>query len=198
MLRRALALLLILLPLGQAQAATADEARQFVDSVAGQVLNIINGPSGSGGQKQTQLRDVFAQHADTDWMARFVLAQGWSKATPEQQQRYLSAYREYMLARYTTNFAEYSGSQYKITDVKDEGSGQYIVTMDIQRPGKQPTYAGYRLRSDGGTFKITDIIIENVSQITTQRSEFSAVLMQGGIDKVIQALESKRQAVRGS
>lgn len=175
-----------------AYAAGADDARQFVDSVGKRVLEVVNG-QGTESQKQPQLRQLFTDNVDINWMSRFVLAAAWNQATQDQRTRYQQAYRDYMLARYTTNFAEYAGSQYTITGVKTEADGQYTVGMNVNSPNArdQETRAGYRVRPDNGQFKIVDIIIEGVSLITTQRSEFSSVVQKDGMDKLIEQLNSK-------
>lgn len=179
--------------MGAVNAATSEEARQFVDTVGKQVLDTVNG-SADEAQKQQKLRQLFSDNVDMDWMGRFVLGRAWTQATQDQRSNYLQAYRDYLLARYTTNFADYAGSKYTITDVKPEAGGQYVVGMDVKSPhAKDPEIkAGYRLRSwENGQFKINDIIIEGVSLITTQRSEFASVAQKDGLDKLIEQLKVK-------
>lgn len=186
---------LFLMAVPVAYAAGTEDARQFVDSVGQRVLGTLNGQEPEA-QKQQQLRQMFSEHVDMEWMGRFVLGHAWAKATEEQRQRYLQAYREYLLARYTTNFADYTGSKYKITGAKDEGDGQFTVGMEVKSPHaeQQEVQAGYRVRSaENGPFKIIDIIIEGVSLITTQRSEFAAVVQKGGMDKLVEQLNAKAQ-----
>jgi len=176
-----------------AHAAGTDDARQFVDSVGKRVLAIVNASGGSEEQKQKQLQQMFTENVDMAWMGQFVLGHAWQQATLEQRDRYMQAYRDYLLARYTTNFADYTGAKYTITDVKSGEEGQVTVNMQIKAPTQsQDTLAGYRLRTAGnGQFKIIDIIIEGVSLITTQRSEFAAVVQQGGMDALISDLVNK-------
>jgi phospholipid transport system substrate-binding protein len=200
MLRRSLMVLCLLffLPLSvvSVQAADADSARRFVDEVGKKVLAVVNGQAAEA-QKQQQLRQLFSEHVDMEWMGRFVLGQGWAKATEDQRARYLAAYREYLLARYTTNFADYAGSKYTITGAKAESDGQFTVGMQVNSPNakEQEVQAGYRLRAaEGGQFKIIDIIIEGVSLITTQRSDFGAVVQKDGMDKLIEQVQAKAQA----
>lgn len=190
MFRRYFMMLALLLPFN-AFAAGADEARQFVDDTGKKVLAIMNS---SGADKQQQLRQTFSENVDMDWMAQFVLGQGWAQATEDQRSRYLSAYREYLLTRYTTNFSDYAGSKYTITGSKPVADDQFVVSMSINAPKADNTQvqAGYRVRSAaGGSPKIIDIIVEGVSLITTQRSEFASVLKNGGIDKLITQLQAK-------
>jgi phospholipid transport system substrate-binding protein len=190
------ALISFCLGFSSAHAASGDDARQFVDSVGQKVLAIVNG-SGTESDKQQQLRQMFSDSVDMDWMGRFALGHTWSQSSEDQHNRYLEAYRNYLLARYTTNFADYAGSKYTITGVKPAEDNQFIVAMDVKSPhaSEQETQAGYRVRpSANGQFKITDIIIEGVSLITTERSEFAAVVQKDGMDKLIEQLKAKTEA----
>jgi phospholipid transport system substrate-binding protein len=191
MLRRLLASLIVItvMPVS-ALAAGQEDARQFVDGLAAKVIALVN-DKGAESQREQQLQGLFVDYVDIDWMAKFVLGQGWQSATEEQRTRYLDAYKRYLLARYTGNFGEYSGSKYTITNVKDDGDGQFTVAMKIDTPKYENTQAGYRLRHDGSQYKVIDIIIEGVSLITTQRAEFAGTLQKGGMDGLIASLGEK-------
>lgn len=198
MLRKYLMPLLLMMSvlfISSAAAASGggDDARQFVDTLGKRVLEVVNG-SGDEGQKQAKLKQMFVDNVDIGWMGRFVLGRAWQQTTDDQRTRYQEAYKEYLLTRYTTNFADYTGSKYTITDVKNTGDGQYVITMQIKSPqntNEQETVAGYRVRSENGQFRIIDIIVEGVSLITTERSEFSSVVQQKGIDGLISAIQAK-------
>ena len=66
-------------------------------------------------------------------------------------------------------------------DLDDEPAITYLaetVLIDVQPPS----------RADG---RACDVIVEGVSMITTQRSEFNAILSSKGIDELIAKLASK-------
>ncbi len=193
MSRKSITLLFLLIVSFWSGAAAAADAKNFVDTVGQKVLAIVNGAGGESARRQ-QLQQMFRANVDMDWMGQFVLGHSWNEASQTQRDHYLEAYRKYLLARYTTRFADYTGAKYDITGVKEEANGQYTVSMQIKTPdGDQNTQAGYRLRPEGGSFKIIDIIVEGISQITTQRSEFASVIQQKGIDGLIAAIEAKAQ-----
>lgn len=178
-----------------AYAATAEEAKAFVNNVGQHVLQVLNAEANEA-QKQKKLQQLFSQNVDMDWMGQFVLGRAWSEAAPEAQARYLAAYRAYLLARYTHNFTRYAGSDYTITDTVDTGEGNFTVAMRINSPhaDQQHTSAGYRVSMrENGEFKITDIIVEGVSLITTQRSDFASVLQNEGLESLIGKLHKKAQ-----
>jgi len=193
-----LALLLILPFANKAIAASADDARQFVDTLGKQVLETINNKNNSEEQKQQALQKMFLDNMDIDWMGRFTLGIGWRQATKEQRDRYMQVYRQYLLARYTENFTDYTGSKYNITNVGSEAQGQFTVTMHIKTPQQSAeTEAGYTVHTtQDGRFKITDIIVEGVSMITTQRADFTSVFQKNGIDGLIAEIQDKMQRAK--
>lgn len=192
----AILIALILAPLSvSAGQPDTETARQFIDRLGQQALSTVNA-QGAESEKQQKLQQLFIHSVDMDWMAKFVLGPAWAKADDTQRAEYLQAYRDFLLARYTTNFAEYSGSQYTITGAKNEANGQIVVNMKVKSPKarQQETLAGYRVRAGtDGQYKIVDIIIEGVSLLTTQRSDFSAVAQRNGLDKLIAQLRAKTQ-----
>ena len=53
--------------------------------------------------------------------------------------------------------------------------------MDTGSPGGEgPIKVDWRLVTDNGAFKINDIIIEGISMMVTQRSEFASVIQRHG------------------
>ena len=47
----------------------------------------------------------------------------------------------------------------------------------------------YRVNDNNGAYKVRDIVIEDVSLVTTHRQEFASLAASGGIEKVIAKLE---------
>lgn len=172
-------------------AASADQIKGFVDNLGHQVLSIAKDGGKSDAEKQAALKDLFFQTVDVDWIGTFVLGRAWAKATPEQQQRYLQNYRNFIAKNYTSKLNGYSGETYKIGDIREGSNGKYVVALEIVRPGSANVETQYTVREDGGAYRITDIIVEGVSLITTQRSEFASVVSRKGLDFLIEQLGKK-------
>ncbi|MFO1242890.1 MAG: ABC transporter substrate-binding protein [Rickettsiales bacterium] len=170
----------------------ADEngARQFIDGLGQQVLALAKDSGKSDSQKQDELRNIFFQSVDVDWIARFVLGRFWRTASESQQQTYLNNYRNFISTNYTSRLRDYTGETFKITGARDDGDGKYMVSMQIVRPNGQNVETDYKVKEDGG-YKIIDIVVEGVSLITTQRSEFSSAVSRKGLDFLIEQLAKK-------
>lgn len=175
-----------------AYAANPDEVSQFADKLAGTALEIVKDESTSKAEKQTKLEALFRDYVDIPFVARFVLGKHWRTATPEQQQAYLTNYEAFVLKNYTARLTNYTGQTYKILGARDEGDGEYLLTMELNNKDEPNVMVDYRVRAqDGGGYKIMDIIVEGVSMITTQRSEFGSVVNRNGLDGLINALGKK-------
>ncbi len=172
--------------------ADEDGARNFAESTANKAVSVL-ASAGSDSVKVTKLEELFVNSVDTNWIARFVMGKYWKDIDAAKQKEYLSNYRDFLVKHYTQNFKEYSeGTQFTITRSNQVKKGQYRVSMNIIRLQGQPLKVDYRVR-DGGSnnYSIIDIVVEGVSLLNTQRSEFSSVIQRKGVDHLIEQLKSK-------
>jgi phospholipid transport system substrate-binding protein len=175
-----------------AHAATPDDAKAYASGIGDKVLTVMNDNKLSNPQKLAQLENLFVDVVDVDWVGRFVLGRHWRSATDAQKAAYLPAYRDFLIKHYTSRFAEYSGETFTIEQAEQRREGEFRVRMNIQRPrGQEPVIVDYMLREKSGAFKVFDIVVEGVSLINTQRSEFGSAVERGGLDKLIEALKRK-------
>jgi phospholipid transport system substrate-binding protein len=181
---------LMLAPQGAFAAPGA--AGQYIDSLGAQTLKAVSS-NGSKEQKQAQIEKIFSSNIDIAWVGRFVMGRYWRQANDQQKALYLKKYERFLVKHYASRFADYTSGTFKVTDTRDDGNGEFTVSMEIDSPerqGAEPILVDYRVRNSGGGFKIFDVIVEGVSMITTQRSEFSSVIGQHGIDYLIENLSA--------
>lgn len=176
-----------------AQAASTDDASKFVQNLGDQALSIITNKSFSKDKKQAGLEKIFTANVDFHWIGRFVMGRFWRQATDAQKTRYLKEYQRFLTLHYTARFADYSNGSFKVVSTKDDGDGDFTVAMQLQSDEKnsEPVLVDYRIRRSGGGFKIFDVIVEGVSLIATQRSEFASVITNNGIDYLIDQLATR-------
>ncbi len=183
-------LLPLVAALGLALSAhAAGDGKGFIDKLASQVLEIVKA-DGDKAAKQAKIEALFSDKVDINFVAKFVLGKNWRTATPQQQQAYIAAYRPFILKNYAGKLTKYSGQTYTLkgSHVEDDAT---VVTMVINDPNGQDVNVDYRLHGDEGSFKIIDIVVEGVSLLSTQRSEFSGIVERKGLDGLIDALKSQ-------
>ena len=59
----------------------------------------------------------------------------------------------------------------------------------ISDPAGKPIVVDFRVRPDGDSFKVIDVVVEGLSMLKTQRDEFSSVIQRNGLDGLINSLQ---------
>jgi phospholipid transport system substrate-binding protein len=185
----------VLLLLNFSQIAVADDdAKAFVDNIASQVLAVLDSSTSSDNERRAKLIEIFTEAIEINWMAKFALGRNWQTLSPAQQGEYTKAYKNYLINTYVNRFMDYKSQKLLITSAQQVSQGNYVVKTEIvQHQGnKKNIKVDYRLNSkyssNFGHFKIIDIVIEDVSMITSQRSEFNQVINDKGFNGLLEKL----------
>ena len=128
------------------------------------------------------------------FIGQFVLGRYWRTATPEQRDAFIKAYREMNIKTWSKRFDEFKGRNFKfIGTTPSNSANQIFVNSEVPMPEGQPAKVVWRVKQTGDTFKIVDIIIENVSLAITARNEYSAYIKKSpnGVDDLIKDLQQK-------
>lgn len=173
-----------------AASPSGNAAQGYIDSLAQNVLAIVKDTNLDKTERTKKIEGLFTDKVDMDFIARFVVGKAWRASTPAQQQAYIAAYKPFILKNYASRLTKYSGQTYSLKKTRTEGDSS-IVTMEIADSNGQSFLVDYRLRQQGSQFKILDIIVEGVSLLSTQRSEFSSIIDQKGIDGLTEALKKQ-------
>jgi len=179
-------LLLIALPLAIATgpaAAAPDtgnaKAAAFMNELWSQTLDLLN-KKRPAAERQARFRELFHKDFDTPGIARFVLGRYWRTASPEEKQEFLKLFDNYVVYVYTARLSDFEGEQFKITGARPDQDSM-LVSTDVITPGApQPLRVDWRLINDDGAYKISDVIVDGVSMLVTQRSEFASVIQRHG------------------
>jgi phospholipid transport system substrate-binding protein len=179
-----------------ARAATSDEAGKYIQGLGDQALVVISNKHFNPDQKQKALEKIFSSNVDFPWVGRFCMGRYWREASEAQKTRYLKEYQRFLVLHYTSRFTQYTSGTFKVTGTRDDGDSEFTVSMELKsdEANAEPVLVDYRVRAEEGGFKIFDVIVEGVSLITTQRSEFASVITDNGIDYLIDKLAAKSKS----
>ena len=191
---RGVTILLLLCTALPATAAT-DNPSAFIADLGRQAIEILQTQEELPARK-TAFSKLFTEDFDVPAIGKFVLGRYCKTATPEQQSQYLKAFGQYIVGIYATRFSNYSGEQFKVLGTKSEDAMTATVSSQILRPNGGPPYAiDWQVAKEGDRFKITNVMVENVSMALTQRQEFASVIEQNGgsVAALIAMLQQKVQ-----
>lgn len=173
----------------------AKEADAFVRKVTSEGIEEIINANVSQEVKDQRFEKLFNNALDLDFIGKFVLGRYWKTATPTQRSDFIKVYRELNIKTWSARFDEFKGKSFVFIGTTPSSSADqiYVNTTVAMGEGQQPAKVAWRVRQKSNTFKIVDIIIENVSLAITARNEYTAFIKNnpGGIDSLIKDLQNK-------
>jgi len=178
-LMTALLLLIVMASSAVSPTAVAADARVFMSEMWNRAVETLSKKLPQT-ERLARFRELFEADFDGPGIARFVLGRYWRSASQQEQQEFLKLFDDYVVFVYGTRLANFNGESFKVRGSRTEESG-VIVSSDIISPGGEaPIKIDWRLVTNNGAFKINDIIIEGISMMVTQRSEFASVIQRHG------------------
>ncbi|MDH3660729.1 MAG: ABC transporter substrate-binding protein [Alphaproteobacteria bacterium] len=183
--------LLTLTGLPALAAPSPDDARDLIQTVGSRVLEILKQDI-SQDEKFLKMVELLDGSIDLDLVARLILARHWRRADDAQKTEYLKLFRAYALDSLASKLHIYNGQEFEITDSKPAGKKDAVVRTLITSQDRPPLHVDWRIRErDDGALVAIDVIVESVSLIVTQRSEFGAVVERQGIDGLLDELRRR-------
>lgn len=176
--------------------AQADPARETVQRLDDGLIAIMKA-KGTAKSRATAIAPVIDRTFDLPLMTRLAVGTGWTTIAPAEQQALVAAFRRLTIAQYAANFDDWSGETFVIAPQVEARGGDRLVRTTLVTPGKAGIAISYRLRANGGEWKIIDIFYRNaISQIATRRADFAGVLAKGGAKSLVAHLDAL--AAKGS
>ncbi len=187
---------LMLTAFSASAAVDAGQAKAFVEKVTQEGLVDIINSNVSQQEKDRRFEKLFNEALDLKFIGQFVLGRYWRTATPEQKKEFIEVYRQLNVKTWSKRFDEFRGKKFIFNGTSPSSSAnQIFVNSSVPMDQGNPASVVWRVKQSGNSFKIVDIIIENVSLAITARNEYTAFIKKSpnGIDGLIKDLKAKVQ-----
>ena len=187
---RAAALSVVVFSLAaQAQQAPDALVKQTVD----EVLSVIKQT-----KDQRKLIEAAEQkvlpHFDFKQMTQLTVGRAWSQASEAQREALERAFRTLLVRTYTAALATTSGDTKVEVKPSPKAAGDEAVVRTVaSESGRQPVQIDYRMAKTANGWKVYDVVVENLSLVTSYRGSFQSEIARSGIDGLIKSIESKNQ-----
>ncbi len=191
----------VLTDAGAKAATSPGEAAKFLQALGDRALAILRSKDTTLEEREAEVREVLSRSFDLKTIGRFVLGSAWRRATPVQRDDYQRLFEEFLLQTYTRRLGGYAGESFRVLEAKSLGKRDALVVTEIRRAIDAPALqAGWRVRGGPAGHKIIDVIVEGVSMILAQRSEFKSIVQRDGLGGLIEMLRLKvaKYSVRAS
>lgn len=172
-----------------ARAASADEARTFVNSLGQRLIAIVNSDR-SLSEKKVAILPLLQDNVDMDAIGRYCMGRYWRVATPDQQTRFLALFHQIVVNSITDKIGDYRGVTFTIGPVSASGTDQAVDTV-INRPEQPAVNAQWIVSFSSGKPMVVDVMAEGPSLRLTTRQDYASFIGRhnGSIDALLHALD---------
>lgn len=187
----------------QSSKVHADEfsegAKKFIASLAGKTESSLLIANLSQTEREDRFRALMLESFDLRGVGKWVLGRYWRRASENDRAEYLKTFEDFIIVTYAKRFRAYTGAKLKINGATSRKSSAF-VNSQIHRNSAKPIKITWRVNFTDGHYQIIDIVVEGVSWIQTQRSEFVSVMRnhKGELSALIGALNKKITDIKNS
>jgi phospholipid transport system substrate-binding protein len=186
--------LMMALCLGFVTLARAGEPLEFLHTAIDKAIQILKDPQLQSQDKRKErvdlLRKVVGPIFDYHEMAKRALGIHWRRRTPEEQEEFVTLFREFLERIYSDKIDLYGGEKVQFgREVIDNDFAQ--VESTIIRPKGEEIAVIYKLRRVKGQWKVYDALVENISIVSNYRSQFDRVISTSSYEELVKRLREK-------
>ena len=152
------------------------------------------GPRG----RERRLRPAMQAAFDLPAMTRIAVGPPWTGLAEGERQALVSAFSDWVVATYASRFDGYAGESFATTGESALQSGDRLVRTQLLHPGDAPVQLNYLLRGGEGRWRVVDVYLNGtISELASRRAEFTALLREGGAERLAAELRRRTGALLG-
>lgn len=196
---RGLLLLILMQAPGMAQEQTAEA---LVRQVTDEVLTTLRADKAVQGNRQRAIELIqtrIAPHFDFERMTALAVGRTWRQIEPAKRQALADEFRTLLIRTYSNALAAYKDQTVTFKPTRPTGEpDEAVVHSQVEQPGAPPVPIDYRLHRKGAEWKVYDVIVNNVSLVTTYRGSFATELNTGGVEGLLESLRARNRSLESS
>jgi phospholipid transport system substrate-binding protein len=152
------------------------------------------GPRG----RERRLRPAMQAAFDLPAMTRIAVGPPWTGLAEGERQALVSAFSDWVVATYASRFDGYAGESFATNGESVLQSGDRLVRTQLLRPDDAPVQLNYLLRGGEGRWRVVDVYLNGtISELASRRAEFTALLREGGAERLAAELRRRTGALLG-
>jgi len=169
--------------------APTEQIRGTID----RVIEILKEPSLAAKGKKEERRGLLRKEIepvfDFPEMAKRSLGPNWRGRTPEERERFVALFKELLENSYLGKIESYRGEVIRYDKEKVDGPYAEVKTLVVTGKG-QEIPVDYRMLGDGGRWRIYDVVIEGISLVNNDRSQFNSILRKSSFEEMMDKLRA--------
>ncbi len=172
-----------------ATSSFAGEPTKFVESLLAEVAE-INSTVEDDGEKTKAFKMLLSQKFDISKIGKFLVGRTWRHTRDDTRDMYMMTFKDYILDIWANRLGYFTGES-KVISENVHTDGTIFVNTNVELFGTKSITVNFRLIEKDGSYKIIDVMTENVSLLIVMRSEFRTVVISRGIEGLIVMMREK-------
>ncbi|MBN1549029.1 MAG: ABC transporter substrate-binding protein [Syntrophaceae bacterium] len=176
------------------QPALAETPLETIKINVNKVLEILRDPALKGDAvkelKKEKLREVYFEMFDEVELSKRSLSRNWRKLNATQQKEFVHLFHQLLENTYADRILAYKNEKIlfdkesQLTPTQAEVSTR-VITASAEIP------INYRVIQGNDTWRVYDVIIENVSLVQNYRTQFNDILSKNTPEELLEILRKK-------
>lgn len=181
-------------------AAAESGARQALENSVSFILSTLKNPAYANPATRGPLRQDIEKEVKkifdfTEFSSRTV-GPRWKTFPPEEKKAFSAAFADLLFNTYLNKIKGYNGEQAVYTGEAVSPDGKLAeIRTNITLAGGRKIPVSYRMLLKDGSWRVYDVIIENLSLVKNYRSQFQDILNTASPAQLIDKIESRAKEV---
>ncbi len=172
-----------------APAVAAISPMQYVQTTIDGILAALRDKNLDRDSRREKILDYINDSFDFRSMSQRTLATNWRKASDAEQDAFVDRFAKLIQSTYMGRLEAYTDEKIKYTKERIKGDkaiiNTHIVTSSVEIP------INYKMKQDGDRWRVYDVIIEEVSLISSYRSSYQSLIDKEGFKGLLAAMDDK-------
>jgi phospholipid transport system substrate-binding protein len=165
-----------------------------VQANVNKVLDVLRDPklkpASAKAIKKEKLRPIYERMFDDVELSRRTLARNWNSLNAAQRQEFVQLFRQVLEKAYIDKILSYTNEKIVFDRESTLAENQVEVQTRVVTASKEIPIS-YRMILKNGTWKVYDVVIENVSLILNYRTQFNEILAKNSPEQLLVTLRQK-------
>ena len=163
------------------------EIKETID----QIIKIVEQYPGKENtpQRRAKLRELINPRFDFHEMSQRSLGSAWSERTDQEREEFVSVFSDLLARTYLSKIETIKPGMVQINSETVEAPKALVRTTVKNNGDTFPI--DYKLLNENGTWRVYDVIIENIGLVSNYRNEFAGIIRKEKFEGMMKKLREK-------
>ncbi len=157
------------------------------------VVKVLEDPalkaSGRAEERHQVIRGIADEIFDWPESAKHALGRYWEERTQAEREEFVTLYRDLLERAYVSKIELYRGEKISyIGEIVDGTQATVRTRITTKRGADVPVE--YRMRRGADRWRVYDVVIENISLVSSYRAQFSKIIQRSSYQELVEEMKT--------